>query len=219
MRKNAVYVQPGDCFGRLTVIKELQPPNKERWILCKCSCGQEKKIRLYNLTKGNIRSCGCLRRERVAEQNYKHGFTTRKDGPDRLYKIWSSMKARCLNPNIAAYPRYGGRGIKICDEWLNSYTAFRTWALSNGYNDTLSIDRIDNDKGYSPENCRWADRVTQQNNRSFNHKVTFNNETHTFAEWEKITGIKQVTIRQRLSRGLPMEQVFFDGNLKERCRL
>lgn len=121
----------------------------------------------------------------------------RKD--ERLYRIWMAMRARCMCKNLKTYKRYGGRGIKICDEW-NDYLVFKEWALSNGYSDHLSIDRINNDGNYEPSNCRWATNKEQANNKRNNHIITINGESHTFAEWSKISGINYSTIRSRINR-------------------
>ena len=138
------------------------------------------------------------------------------EGMTRLYRCWSTMKSRCRNPHSESFKYYGERGLDVCDEWADSYLAFKEWAINNGYSDELTIDRIDNNKGYSPQNCRWANAYVQMNNRNFNHKVTYNGETHTLAEWEKLTGIKQTKIRQRLKKGLPLEKVFYNGDLRKK---
>ena len=118
----------------------------------------------------------------------------------RVYKIWSGMKDRCTNPNCPEYHAYGGRGISVCEEW-NDAATFILWAIGNGYRDHLSIDRIDNDKGYSPENCRWATRGVQANNKSNNRLITIDGVTRTAAQWEDLMGLRRNIVHNRLHRG------------------
>lgn len=118
----------------------------------------------------------------------------------RLHKIWASMIERCEYKKHQYYANYGGRGITVCDEW-HKYTAFRDWAIEHGYSDSLTIDRIDNGKGYEPDNCRWATMKEQQNNKRSNRFVWLNGVGHTISEWAKITGIGKTTIRMRLEKG------------------
>lgn len=120
---------------------------------------------------------------------------------NRLYRIYKSMKQRCYNPNASNYKIYGNKGIRICDEWLNDYDSFCEWSLSHGYNDSLSIDRINNDGNYEPSNCRWADRYTQQRNTTRNKYLTINNETKTVTEWCDIFCINLHTYYGRLREG------------------
>lgn len=151
----------GQRFGRLVVLGEYQPPQKEvhsQWV-CQCDCGNKTIVRGSSLTYGATRSCGCLRDE-TAKKPRKHGGSRTK-----LYAVWVAMKNRCKNEKDMHYSNYGGRGIFVCDEWDSSFEAFRDWALANGYREGLSIDRIDNDGPYSVENCIWTDKHTQAVNR------------------------------------------------------
>lgn len=156
----------GQRFGRLTIIERAGglSGKSAKW-LCRCDCGNEKVTTRQKLIRGDVQSCGCLQREYMQNGNVIHGgYKT------RLYSIWHHMKYRCNNPNAPKYPLYGGRGITVCDEWINSFPAFRDWALDNGYDDNLTLDRIDNNKGYNPNNCRWATSSDQNRNRRPYHR-------------------------------------------------
>jgi len=124
----------------------------------------------------------------------------------RLYYIHKTMLARCYNPKAKGYERYGGRGITVCEQWRKDRVSFFSWALKNGYDENLTLDRIDNSKGYYPENCRWLSMKQQANNRRSNHIITINGEKHTISEWAEIKGIKKNTICSRLRDGWPEEK-------------
>lgn len=206
---NSEEYMMGRKFGMLTVIgrgEEHYFPNgrhRDRWI-CKCECGNVKSILGPDLRNNSVKSCGCLLKKGT---HTTHGYSS-----TRLYKEWSDMKSRCYSEKNKRYKRYGGRGIKVCDKWKNSFNAFKDWALSHGYNDNLTIDRINTNGDYTPENCRYISVKSQMNNMSRNRKIEFNGEVHTVSEWEDITGIKSGTIRARLDRfGWNVEKALTKG--------
>lgn len=154
----------GQRFGRLTVIGKARVNNRFKWH-CKCDCGKETFATTTELKKSLIQSCGCLHIERVIESHTLHGCRNK-----RVYTIWQRMRDRCNNPKHKSYHRYGGRGITVCSEWNNSFTKFYEWAMSSGYEDGLTIDRIDNDKGYFPDNCQWLTSVENTKKKILDRK-------------------------------------------------
>ena len=182
----------GQKFGRLTVIKFLRIEKHKAIWLCKCECGNLTGVTISCLTNGNTKSCGCLRKERNIESHKTHGQSR-----SRLYYIWNHMKSRCYNKNHKDYKNYGGRGIKICDEWQDNFQAFYDWSMSHGYDDTLTIDRIDNNGNYEPNNCRWVTVKQQNRNRRSNINFTCNGETHCLMDWCKILGLNYNTVYNR----------------------
>lgn len=193
----------GQRFGRLTVIERACPENKRRvyWV-CRCDCGNYSVVAGDGLKSGGTKSCGCLEKEnleRIGKMS-KHGMSKSK-----LHRVWRTMKSRCYNTRNEKYNRYGGRGITVCGEWLE-FEPFMQWAFENGYADGLTIERIDNDKPYCPENCRWATNKEQANNKSTSHFLTYNGETHTIAEWAEIVGMKRDTLKRRIYYGWSIEK-------------
>lgn len=158
----------GETFGRLTVIKSLNLNKRNQVIwLCGCECGKQKEVITTNLITSVVKSCGCLQREKAKKNKTTHGLSIDQiiGKRSRLYNTWKKMKQKCFNPNDPKYKDYGGRGIIVCERWRNDFKLFHEWAISNGYQKNLSIDRINNDGNYEPSNCRWADDFTQANNR------------------------------------------------------
>lgn len=190
----------GQRFGRLVVIRQgedyVSPSNKHRtqW-QCQCDCGNTVLVEQSNLIRGNSNSCGCLNLDNIVDRSTIHG-----DRRSRLYSIWTNMKTRCNNTNSQDYYKYGGRGVSICSAWNNSYESFKEWALSSGYidNPQCTLDRIDVNGNYEPENCRWATPEQQANNRRNTINIAFRGEEHTLSEWAKICGIKYHTLFARL---------------------
>lgn len=155
----------GKRYGRITVISQTENSKSgiTQWV-CECDCGRTFVSRGDSLRNGRTKSCGCLKRDRTIERNYRHG-----DAYNRLYNVWRGMKQRVYDENHISYKYYGGRGIGICEEWASSYEAFRSWAFSNGYNEdaprgSCTLDRIDVNGDYKPDNCRWVSMKVQQNN-------------------------------------------------------
>ena len=196
-------------FGRLTVIcpDGKNKSGQYRW-KCKCSCGNIVTIDGPSLTRGLTTSCGCVSREMHAELASRM-FTKHGDFGTKLYQVWGNMIQRCENPNSSSYPRYGGRGIRVCESWKD-YKKFKAWAIANGYEEGLTIDRIDYYGPYSPANCRWAGRKLQANNTRRNFTVTYDGRTRTLSEWcEDTATAKYETVKFRLEHGHTVAFSFF----------
>lgn len=184
-------------FGRLVVLKRVANDSHgtAMW-LCRCDCGNEKEIRGISLRSGLTLSCGCYHKDKLSETRTTHG-----ESKNRIYTEWQKMKSRCYNPNNKYFSYYGGRGICICDEWLNSFESFRDWSLQNGYSDILTIDRIDSNGNYEPLNCRWVSRKVQQNNTRRTRLYTIGNETKSIAGWCEVYNVPHERVRVRLNKG------------------
>jgi hypothetical protein len=188
----------GLSFGELTVIEPLGVADK---MLCRCSCGKNKTARLSHLRYGSVKSCGCLLKTVPPKVHGKHLL-----GGTKEYKVWNSMVQRCTIPSHHAFALYGGRGINVCDRWLGD-DGFVNFLDDMGPKaDGLSLDRVDNEKGYDKNNCRWTSTKTQNNNRSNNVRLTANGKTMTMAEWSAEMGFAKNTISERLKRGWSVER-------------
>lgn len=199
----------GNTYGLLRVEKRAENAGgRTAWnVVCQC----EKKTRFAvtgnSLQRGNTKSCGCTRAISLAKLNKER--RTHYQTRTRLYRLWGTIKARCNRETHSSYKNYGGRGIKVCEEWSRSFESFRDWAHDNGYYEDLgksgrnkmTIERIDNNGDYEPSNCRWATNLEQMNNKRDNVYYTINNETKTLTEWSRITGVKSGTIYKRIRNG------------------
>ena len=188
-------------FGRLTVLNyDCHRNGKVIW-KCRCDCGNIAYVCNGNLVNHKTESCGCLRKEKLVNRSVTHHLTN-----TRIYKIWIDIKKRCYNNKYTRYIDYGGRGISVCDEWKNDFQNFYDWAMQNGYSDELSIDRINNDGNYEPNNCRWTDKKTQNNNTRRNHYITYNGKTLTMSQWAELLNIEYCTLKSRIKRGWNIEK-------------
>ncbi len=188
----------GKKFGRLTIISLPAIRNGKNRVMCRCDCGNIKELDFYNVKYLHSSSCGCYGRERILESKLKHGEA--RDGKMTLeYGRWLNMKSRVLNPKSIQFMDYGGRGIKICSRWLNSFPNFLE--DMGRCPDGCSIDRKDNNGDYSPENCRWSTRIEQGRNRRNNHLIEFNGVTKTMSDWAREFGIHTDTLKRRIYSG------------------
>lgn len=203
----------GQSFGRLTVVgRAANSKNGKAMWFCNCTCGNSCIAYAGNLRNGQTKSCGCLHKEKF--NNTVHGKRHSK-----LYLKWQNMKKRCYNAKADRYKNYGGKAnnpITVCPEWANSFKAFYDWAISNGYKDGLSIDRIDNDKGYCPENCRWVTFLEQANNKTTNKMICYKGKTQSLSRWSRELKMNYSMLYLRLKKGWPVEKAFSTPNLKNK---
>lgn len=159
-----IKANPGDYigkkFGRWTVVGAANVKGYDTHVHCVCECGNQGVVRLCDLKRGHSKSCGCFAKKATTQRNLKHNLSN-----TRLFRIWAHMRARCYKKTDAAFEDYGGRGIAVCKEWKDSFQAFYDWAMANGYADELTLDRKDNDGDYAPDNCRWATKEQQAQNK------------------------------------------------------
>lgn len=199
----------GQTFGRLTV---LEYSHKDRYGAhhwkCLCECGNITYPTTYRLSHNKTKSCGCLHNEIISNTQKKHGLYK-----TRLYSIYDSMKQRCLNKNSRQYKHYGLRGIIICNEWLKNFINFYNWSIGNGYEDNLTLDRINVNGNYEPNNCRWITQKEQARNTRKNKYVTYSNQTHCISEWAEKLNCSKSLIIHRIKIGMDLETVF-DTNKK-----
>lgn len=196
----------GKRFGRLIAIEHIPNHNRKhaKW-RCVCDCGKTTYVCLSSLSSGKTKSCGCLTRDRTIQRNIKHGKVN-----SRIYREWKAMRERCYRPGHQYFQYYGGKGIEVCDEWRNNFEAFYDWSMKNGYSDTLTIDRKDNSKNYSPDNCRWATRQQQANNRTNSLVVAFQGELLPISEIQSRTGESYGQIYRRARKEQTAQRII-DG--------
>ena len=204
-----VEVKEGERYGRLTIIREVEPAGSShkrvRRFLCRCDCGNEIICRLPNLKSGTTKSCGCYRKFVSSNRRDCHHLQN-----TRIYRIWCGMKRRCYNKHNEHFDRYGGRGIIVCDEWKTDFMNFYDWAMSNGYDDKLSIDRINNEGNYEPSNCRWANQKQQIVNSTATIKCSLGGNIVSLSDIADILGVSFKRIRRivyMLNNGYDMSEL------------
>lgn len=192
-RKQYTKRKAGDCVNGAILLERV---NGRLWKM-KCLCG-EIFVAQPSDSKGVCRKCAM---KKVSAERTKHGESPKQGerNASKLYSIWVNMRNRCFNPNNKGFVYYGGRGISVCDEW-NEFLNFKKWAIQNGFEENLTLDRIDVNGNYEPENCRWISPKEQMRNTRSNHLLTYNGDTKTMAEWAEITGIPYSTLKQRINK-------------------
>ena len=188
----------GKTFENWTVLEHdiERSVDRKTFYICECKCGTNRSVRADVLRNGRSISCGCLKKEMLRERVTTHGMTKTP-----LHNVWIALKDRCTNPNNQRFKYYGGKGVKVCEEWKHDFQKFYDFAIENGWKKGLTIDRIDNDGDYTPENCHFITNRKQQLNKSNNNRVTINGETLTIKEWCDKSGINRNTFVWRLRNG------------------
>jgi hypothetical protein len=206
MRERNMSIQKGQIIkditgmrvGNLIVLGRDKARERNYWFV-QCDCGNIKSVCRGHLVSWKIDNCGCKTFEKRSKLHYKHG-----ERKTRLYRLWAGMLERCSDKNNV---KYGGRGICVCESWKSNFAVYRDWALLNGYRDDLTIDRIDNNGNYEPNNCRWVNTKIQANNRRSNRRIFYAGESHTLAEWAEIKNISHTAIRNRIKYGWAIERI------------
>lgn len=198
-------------FGRLTVLYQAKERSKKGYVqwVCQCSCENKTIIIVPSdrLRSKKTKSCGCLQKEAVSNKNKNNEKYPEEDRKTRLYRIWKAMIARTIYPSQDGYKNYGGRGIKVCEEWLYDFYKFKNWAISNGYRDDLTIDRMDCDGDYEPLNCKWSSRKEQNNNQRRTIKFTYKGISQNLTKWAELLGVKYNTLYHRYKKGYSIEKI------------
>jgi hypothetical protein len=204
MADRKYIINSGDRFGRLIVIDEvyiIKKGYKQRYVNCLCDCGNKTIPRVTSIFDGNTSSCGCEKVKNVSIRRFKHGMCKTS-----LYYVFTDMKNRCYRKELPDYKNWGGRGIKICDEWMSDFLLFHNWAMSNGYEKGLTIERKNNNEGYSPYNCTFVTRLVQCNNKSNNHIIEYKDEKLTMMQFCRKYNINYMLFESRTRKGKSIEQ-------------
>ena len=192
----------GQRFKKLLVIEFICRKNNHSLFKCKCDCGNETIVTSNNLRRNHTTSCGCLSVEKIIERSTTHNLRKHP-----LYVSWIGMRNRCYYKNHNRFKNYGARGIQVFGEWRKDFNNFYNWAINNGWENGLSIDRIDNDKDYCPENCKFSTSKQQSRNRTSNVRLTINGETRILIEWAELLNIKYETLRRKIKKGCNLEEI------------
>lgn len=213
------YLNPGEKYGRLTVIKyshrikhEYEDSKRnfyDYYYLCKCDCGNVGTFVGNRLKSGNTKSCGCICHENLLRRNTKHRLSR-----THLYRIYHGIKRRCYNKNDSSYARYGGKGIRMCNEWLSDFMNFYNWAITHGYKKNLTIERIDFRGNYTPENCTWIPFGEQAKNTSRNVFYEYNGKRKILPDWAREYNLPFTCVRKRLVRGWTLERALNTPKLR-----
>lgn len=200
----------GRRFGKLVVLERSGSRSNNACWLCQCDCGNRKVVCGVELRRGEAKSCGCLQKETVRAVMTTHGHNKNKKR-ERLYGVWSGMLTRTRNPKSDNYKYYGGRGISVCEQWRD-YEVFREWALRTGYDEAAkhgdcTLDRIDCNGDYCPENCRWVSHKEQVNNQRSNKMITYNGESHNLRQWADILNINYSTFKKYIHKQMSMDEI------------
>lgn len=192
-------------FNWLTIVEALPSKSGHRQVIAKCRCGKQRQYFFDNIRSGKSKSCGC-----ICVPAFKHGLINHK-----LYGIWAGIKERCYNKKHTAYPRYGGRGVVMFDGWIDDFKAFYDWAINNGWDDGLDIDKDFKGDGllYSPDTCSFVTRKQNCNKRNTSKYLTFNGETKTVSQWSDQTKLSQQIIYKRMKRGWDVQKALTTKNL------
>lgn len=204
----------GRKFNKLQVIDFYGNKKGRTYWKCKCDCGKVCILEAYKIKSGHTKSCGCLGIENK-KMLYKYSIKHKKMDT-KLYRVWQNMKRRCYTPSSNSYKSYGARSIIVCKEWRDDFLNFYNWAVANGYKENLTIDRINVNGNYEPNNCRWATMEEQANNKRNNVFINYNGEKLSINQWSKKTGIKRETISWRLKHDFPLEKVFSKENFRRK---